>query len=62
MQQFIDASIKAAEEQNVTGKNVTPFVLQDIFERTAGRSLATNIALVKNNAKLSAKIAAGLSA
>ena len=62
MQQFIDASIKTAEEQNVTGKNVTPFVLQDLFERTAGRSLATNIALVKNNAKLSAKIAISLSA
>ncbi|WP_093189584.1 pseudouridine-5'-phosphate glycosidase [Pseudovibrio sp. Tun.PSC04-5.I4] len=60
MQVFIDASIQAAEEQNVRGKNVTPFVLQDIFERTQGRSLATNIALVKNNAKLSAKIACGL--
>jgi len=60
MQVFIDASIKAAEEQNITGKDVTPFVLQDIFERTAGRSLATNIALVKNNAKLATKIACGL--
>ncbi|KZL21331.1 Pseudouridine-5'-phosphate glycosidase [Pseudovibrio axinellae] len=62
MQVFIDASLKAAEEQNITGKAVTPFILQDIFERTNGRSLATNIALVKNNAKLAAKIAAGLSA
>lgn len=60
MQVFIDASLKAAEEQNVKGKNVTPFILQDIFERTQGRSLATNIALVKSNAKLSAKIACGL--
>ncbi|KZL23103.1 pseudouridine-5'-phosphate glycosidase [Pseudovibrio sp. WM33] len=62
MQVFIDASIQAAEEQNVTGKEVTPFVLQDIFERTKGRSLATNIALVKNNAKLATKIACGLTA
>ncbi len=60
MQVFIDASIEAAEQQNITGKAVTPFVLQDIFERTKGRSLATNIALVKNNAKLAAKIACGL--
>ncbi|KZK77639.1 Pseudouridine-5'-phosphate glycosidase [Pseudovibrio sp. Ad46] len=62
MQVFIDASIQAAEEQNITGKEVTPFVLQDIFERTNGRSLATNIALVKNNAKLATKIACGLTA
>ncbi len=60
MQVFIDASIEAAEQQTITGKAVTPFVLQDIFERTKGRSLATNIALVKNNAKLAAKIACGL--
>ncbi len=62
MQVFIDASIQAANDQNITGKAVTPFVLQDIFERTKGRSLATNIALVKNNAKLAAKIACGLTA
>ncbi len=62
MQVFIDASIQAAEEQNITGKQVTPFVLQDILERTRGRSLATNIALVKNNAKLATKIACGLAA
>ncbi|XYK80237.1 MAG: pseudouridine-5'-phosphate glycosidase [Labrenzia sp.] len=58
MSGFIDAAIKTAAEQNVTGKDVTPFVLGNILELTNGRSLDTNIALVRNNARLAARIAA----
>ncbi|MEX0280481.1 MAG: pseudouridine-5'-phosphate glycosidase [Arenibacterium sp.] len=47
----------AAEAQNITGKAVTPFLLQWIFEATKGRSLDANIALVRNNARLAARIA-----
>jgi pseudouridine-5'-phosphate glycosidase len=36
---------------------VTPFLLNRIFELTEGKSLQTNIALVKNNARLAAQIA-----
>ncbi len=57
---FIDAAIKTATEQNISGKDVTPFVLGSILELTAGRSLETNIALVRNNARLAAQIAAEL--
>jgi len=39
---------------------VTPYVLGRILELTSGRSLVTNIALVKNNARLAAEIAAAL--
>lgn len=46
-----------ADAQGVTGKAVTPFLLQRIFELTEGRSLTANIALVRNNARLAAKIA-----
>lgn len=46
-----------ADAQSITGKGVTPFLLQRIFELTQGRSLTANIALVRNNAKLAAKIA-----
>lgn len=49
-----------AEAQGITGKGVTPFLLQRIFELTEGRSLTANIALVRNNARLAAKIAAAL--
>lgn len=57
---FIDAAIKTAAEKNITGKDVTPFVLGNIFDLTSGRSLDTNIALVRNNARLAARIAAEL--
>ncbi|KIC37566.1 pseudouridine-5'-phosphate glycosidase [Leisingera sp. ANG-M7] len=46
-----------ADEQGVAGKDVTPFLLSRIFELTEGRSLTANIALVRNNARLAAKIA-----
>ncbi len=46
-----------AETHRITGKAVTPYLLQRIFEQTKGRSLTANIALVRNNARLAAKIA-----
>jgi pseudouridine-5'-phosphate glycosidase len=46
----------------ITGKAVTPFLLDAILKRTGGRSLATNIALVRNNARLAAEIAVALAA
>jgi pseudouridine-5'-phosphate glycosidase len=49
-----------AEEKSVQGKDVTPFLLQRIFELTEGRSLEANIALVLNNARLAARIATAL--
>ncbi len=50
-----------AEAHGITGKGVTPYLLQRIFELTEGRSLTANIALVRNNARLAAEIAAHLS-
>ncbi|WP_411352879.1 pseudouridine-5'-phosphate glycosidase [Leisingera aquaemixtae] len=46
-----------ADAQGIAGKDVTPFLLSRIFELTDGRSLTANIALVRNNARLAAKIA-----
>lgn len=46
-----------ADAQGIAGKDVTPFLLSRIFELTEGRSLTANIALVRNNARLAAKIA-----
>lgn len=43
--------------QGISGKAVTPFLLQRIFVLSEGRSLKANIALVKNNARLAADIA-----
>ena len=57
----IEAAIAEAKAQNIIGKNVTPFLLKRLAEITQGRSLAANIALVKNNAKLAAEIAVAYS-
>jgi pseudouridylate synthase len=54
---IIDKAIAEAKAQNIIGKNVTPFLLKRLAEITQGRSLAANIALVKNNTKLAAEIA-----
>lgn len=55
---FIERALAEAGAQRVAAKAVTPFLLQRLFELTAGRSLEANIALVLNNARLAARIAA----
>jgi len=60
----IDAAINQAltemEEQGVAGKESTPFLLARVAELTGGDSLASNIQLVFNNARLAAEIASAL--
>lgn len=56
----IAAAQRDAEAGNISGKAVTPFLLARIVELTQGASLKTNIALVKSNARLAARIAAAL--
>ena len=51
-----------ADQQGITGKAVTPCLLQRIFELTQGRSLDANIQLVLNNARLASAIAREFSA
>ena len=57
---YISAAQQAARDGGVSGKAVTPFLLQKILELTDGASLKTNIALVENNARLAARIAKAL--
>jgi len=57
---IITQALGEAEQQNVAGKQVTPFLLARIKELTGGRSLATNIALVKHNALVGARLAVAL--
>ncbi|WP_299840101.1 pseudouridine-5'-phosphate glycosidase [uncultured Paracoccus sp.] len=56
----IEQALAEAAEQGIAAKSVTPFLLSRIFELTEGRSLASNIALVLNNARLAARIAAAM--
>jgi pseudouridine-5'-phosphate glycosidase len=60
--QITEQALEEASEQGITGKAVTPFLLARIKALTAGRSLDTNIALVKHNARVGAELAAALRA
>ena len=53
----IDQAVREAEEQGVTGKGSTPFLLARVAELTGGDSLKSNIQLVFNNARLACDIA-----
>lgn len=56
----IAQALSEADAKAIAAKEVTPFLLQRIFELTEGRSLEANIALVLNNARLAADIAVAL--
>ena len=53
----IEAACEAAEALKVTGKELTPFLLKEIVEKTSGKSLQTNKALALNNIQLGINIA-----
>ena len=60
MAPLIARATNDAEDHGITGKRVTPYLLQRIFELTEGHSLEANIALVLNNARLASGIAQAL--
>lgn len=62
IERFISQALADADAEGIKGKATTPFLLQRIFELTGGKSLESNIALVKNNARVAAEIAVSLSA
>lgn len=57
----ISAALQKAEQQKVSGKEITPFLLAEVAELTAGHSLDTNIRLICNNACVGSEIALKLS-
>ena len=54
---WIKAALHQAEMRGVKGKDLTPFMLQAIFDLTKGKSLKTNLELVRSNAEVAAEIA-----
>ena len=60
MEQYIQSALDAAKQEGISGKELTPFLLKYIAERTQGESLAANIALIKHNAAVGARIAVEL--
>jgi len=59
---WIDEALAEAERRQVRGKAITPFLLAHIERASGGRSLAANIALVKHNAEVGARLALALAA
>lgn len=53
----LESALRAMADAGVQGKDATPFLLAHFHERTEGRSLAANIALVLSNARLAGQIA-----
>lgn len=61
VEQAIKEALHEVEAAGVKGRDVTPFILRAVNEKTGGDSLRSNVALVKNNATVGADIAAALS-
>lgn len=57
MEEHIVLALDAASRAGVRGKDITPYLLSYIAKHTNGESLDANIALIKNNAAIGAKIA-----
>ncbi len=56
----IEKALEEADKNNINGASITPYLLQKVNEETKGKSMRVNIALLKNNARVAAKIAAAL--
>lgn len=62
MEIHIQIALNAAREKNISGKEVTPFLLKYIADHTKGESLEANIALIRHNARVGAEIAVAFAA
>lgn len=54
----IEAALSELASRGIEGQDVTPFLLKSVVDRTQGRSLVANLALVRNNASTAARVAA----
>ena len=59
---LLEEALRAAEEQEVTGQALTPFVLSFLHERSGGRTLEVNRELIAANAALAARTAVAFAA
>ena len=56
----IEAALASAAQRGIRGKSVTPHLLAEVRAQTQGLSLAANVALVRNNARVAAEVAVAL--
>ena len=56
LEEIIEQSITSSEKKGIFGKELTPYILGEIANKTGGRTLSSNIELIKSNAKLGSEI------
>jgi len=57
---LIRSALSEADTRGVTGKQLTPFLLGELAQKSGGKTLAANVALLENNARVAAEIARSL--
>ena len=57
----IEEALSDAHKRNIHGRDITPFVLEKLVEKTGGASLKANIQLIRNNARLGARLSVAYS-
>ena len=61
LEKILSESLKFADKKKISGKEITPFLLAQMSEKSAGKTLKANIALLENNARIAAQIAVEMS-
>ncbi len=60
LERILSEALKAAAQNKIKGKDITPFLLSQMAELSEGRTLAANISLLENNAKIASQIAVAI--
>lgn len=60
VEELITAAVSEAESKGIAGKKLTPFLLNELSQKSGGKTLAANVALLENNARVAAEIAKSL--
>lgn len=60
LQTVLDQALESADRKGIGGRELTPFLLSQMAERSHGSTLRANIALLENNARVAAEIAIAL--
>lgn len=60
LEKILSDALEEAARKKISGKDVTPFLLSEMSKRSSGETLRANIALLENNARIAASVAAAL--
>jgi pseudouridylate synthase len=60
LEEILSKALELANNKNISGKEITPFLLAQMAEKSGGKTLKTNIALLENNAAIAAQVASCL--